>query len=263
MKIKRFIHNYFNLINNIIYKNKKGGEGGEGDEAIEGSEAIEGEGENGKGGSNMGLYILLGITSLISIYCIMTHSKSNALLDGIHYAKITRKLNKGVLIPSKYNEGYEYTLDFWLYLDNMTYKYNEEKIILYWKQNIKIMIDKVKPNLVVEIYTLRGKTEKLYYSELPLQRWLYITVIVKNKYLDILVNGKLYQTKLLVNVPMYELTSLHICPNGGYSGYINKVHFYPKAIDVKKIKETLEFGPTNATLLDIFTPTTTTKCEQK
>ena len=257
MKIEKFINRYFNLLNHILYRNKKLGGDGEADSSGETSEGTKSEGTG-----NMGLYILLGILGVISAHCIIAHYKSGALLDGIHYGKVDKKINKGVLIPSKYNESYGYTIDFWLYLDNMTYKYNEEKVILLWKQNIKIYIKKKEPTLRVEVYTLSGNSEKLDYFNIPLQRWLYITIIIKNKYLDILVNGKLYQTRLLENVPMYEITSLHICPNGGYSGYINKVQFYPKAIDVKTIKEKLKFGPTNNTLLDLFTLKKTPKCKQ-
>ena len=219
-----------------------------------------------KGGAagNMPILILLGIVSIIAVKCLMEHSKNeNKLVDRIHYGKLAKKIPKGILIPSKYNKGYEYSLDFWLYVDNMTYKYNEEKIILNWKGNIKITIKKKDPTLKIEVYTINGNSEELVFYNLPVQRWLYITVIIKNKYLDLLINGKLYQTKLMENVPQYEINSMHICPNGGFSGYINKLEYYPKSISVKQIKQKLRFGPTDSTLLDLFNPTKPVKCKPK
>ena len=216
------------------------------------------------GGGNMPLLILLGITSVIAIKCIMDHSKNeNKILDRLHYGKLMEKVPKGNLLPSKFNKGYEYSFDFWLYIDNITYKYNEEKVILNWKGNMKITIKKKEPTLKVEIYTINGNSEELLYYNLPVQRWLFITVIVKNKYLDLLINGKLYQTKLMENVPQYEISSAHICPNGGFSGYLNKLEYYPKAIGVKYIKQKFAFGPTNSTLLDLFNPTKPVKCKPK
>lgn len=219
-----------------------------------------------KGGAagNMPLLILLAITSFISIKCLMEHSKNeNKLIDRLHYGKLMEKIPKSSLIPSKFNKEYGYSIDFWLYIDNITYKYNEEKVILNWKGNIKITIKKKEPTLKIEIYTISGNSEELLYYNLPIQRWLFISIIIKNKYLDLLVNGKLYQTKLMDNVPKYEISSMHVCPNGGFSGYINKLEYYPKAIGVKQIKQKLGFGPTNSTLLDLFNPTKPLKCKPK
>lgn len=229
---------------------------------------IGGEGENEEGDDKVDtktpIYIIICIAVIALIFYLMKKAKEDyATIDRIHYGKINRKLPKKQLEPSNYNEGYEYSIDFWLYIDNMTYRYNEDKAIIIWKQNIKISIDKTDPTLKIEVYTLTGKPEILLFYNLPLQRWLHITVIIKNKYLDLLVNGKLYQTRLLKNIPMYENTNMHVCPNGGFSGYINKLHYYPYAINVNQIKQNFKYGPTNNTLLDIFNPTKTPKCSQK
>ena len=212
----------------------------------------------------MPIYIIIGILGIaLAVYLFKKSQEDYATIDRLHYGKINKKLTKKQLVPSAYNESYGYSIDFWLYIDNMTYRYNEEKPIIIWKQNLKVSIHKTASTLKVEVYTVRGSPESIVFYNLPLQRWLHITVIIKNKYLDLLVNGKLYQTRLLKNIPMYENTNMHICPNGGFSGYINKLHYYPYALNVNQIKQNFKFGPTNNTLIDIFNPTKAPKCSQK
>ena len=220
-------------------------------------------GSESSGGMGNIPLILLVITSGIAIYCLTKHNNDkNKIVDRLHYGKLAKKIPKGTILPSKYNGGYEYSFDFWLYVSDLNYKYNLEKVIFNWKDNIKVSIKKKTPSLLVEVFTINGNPELLEYNDLPIQRWLYITIVVKNRYLDILINGELYSTKLLQRIPVYEITSLNLCPNGGFSGYINKFRYSPHSIDIDTIKKTLSYGPNNSTLLDVFSPTKTPKCSK-
>ena len=67
---------------------------------------------------------------------------------------------------------------------------------------------------------------------MPLQKWIHVVILQNNRSLDLWINGKLYHSKHLRNVPL-EVTgseTLEILPNGGFSGYLSEFKYYPLPI---------------------------------
>ena len=191
--------------------------------------------------------------------------------------QLTYSSNKIPLAPI--NGGLEFTFSFWLYLSSWEYKYNQEKIILFWKgKNIKddifvidgilgkclerekkkikkyrksitgkygglkISLSETDNNLIVSYSLLNGLTETLTIKNIPLQKWINITVLLRLRNLDIFLNGSLYKTKYLKDVPLYGKHKLIVNGGGGYDGYISKLKYYNQAITFPKIKEIFHKG---------------------
>lgn len=173
------------------------------------------------------------------------------------------------------NGGIEFTFSFWIYIASWEYKYDKEKIILYWKgKNIKeqillntshplfvekcikketkhmygkygglkVYLDKKSNNLIVDYTLMDGSTESITVENIPLQKWLNIIVLLRLRNLDVFLNGALIANKFLNKVPLYGKHKLIVNSKKGFDGYISKLKYYNKAISYPEIKRIFKNG---------------------
>lgn len=173
------------------------------------------------------------------------------------------------------NKGMEFTFSLWFYLASWEYKYNTEKIILFWKgkniknnyivinnsddciaklnkcakQNtdkyggLKIYLSQEKNNLIVEYTLMNGCIESIEIPNIPIQKWINIVVLLKLRNLDVFINGKLEANRFLHNVPLYGKHKLIVNPKKGFDGFISKLVYYDQALKYPTIKEIFQKGP--------------------
>ena len=128
-------------------------------------------------------------------------------------------------------KGLGWSLSFWIYVDDWTYKYDKNKYIILWDDNIAIWLPQKKNELNIEIPIFETRcgltSERIVYSGIPLQKWLHVTIILEQRNLDLWINGKLYSSRYLKNIPKQKpINNMEICPEGGYHGYISRLRYY-------------------------------------
>ncbi|GAG05278.1 unnamed protein product, partial [marine sediment metagenome] len=88
-----------------------------------------------------------------------------------------------------------------------------------------------KTNALKVLYTtLTGKNEGITIPDIPIQKWLNITIILQLRNLDVFINGELEKSLLLSSLPSYQRGRLSVNPNGGFNGYISRLQYFNKAI---------------------------------
>ena len=174
-----------------------------------------------------------------------------------------KKIRSG-LIPGS-SQGNEYTYNFWIYVNDYTYKYNEDKCIMYkgmetdqssanpgiWllpntntlrvQIGLETGIDKCAPGLDGE--DENEAVDVCDVEDIPLQRWLNFNVSLYNSSLDIFMNGKLHKSCHLKGFPKVNKGHMHICNNGGFNGYISNVKFTNKALPLTMVEGIYKSGP--------------------
>jgi hypothetical protein len=151
---------------------------------------------------------------------------------------------------SKEYEGLGFSMSIWLYLEDYGYKYKREKVILD-KGGFRLYFAKDENELVVEIPVFgRSEPNTIKFKKFPLQKWVNVIVILENRHLDLFINGKLYFSKYLFNLPLIiEKKDLILNPDGGFRGKISKLYHWSYPIGKSMILYTFNSGPVRVNIL--------------
>jgi len=145
--------------------------------------------------------------------------------------EIFKNNNNIVFKGNTFNKGSGWSISFWIYINDWNYRYKNFKNIVVWKDNCYIGLTEKINNLIIEVpvynISLDNKIEKINFGSIPLQKWINIVTILDGRNLDLHINGKLYKSKYLSNVPKQSTNSdLQICSDGGFDGYICRFMLY-------------------------------------
>ena len=216
------------------------------------------------------LIILFSIIFIVLCIIIIRYIIRN---DVVLISKVTegccqQVFSTGSLPIAPINGGLEYTFSIWIYISGWEHRYDDEKVILYWKgRNIrdevvvkergddvrrkgisgkygglKMILAPKDNDLIVSQSLLSGETEEVVIKNIPLQKWLNVIVMMRLRNLDVFLNGSLYSNKFLKGVPLYNAHKLVIDGEGGFDGLINKLVYYNRALTYPEIKSIWNTG---------------------
>ena len=155
-----------------------------------------------------------------------------------------------------------YAYSIWFYVDDWTYKYGTEKVILSridkdGKTSPKISLGAFQNNLEVAVNTYPdGSTAKSVGSggmvaqvfncnvnNVPIQSWVNVIVSVNGRTLDIYLDGKLVKTCVMPGVAKPSTNSpVVITPSGGFSGYTSNIQYFPNPMNPQEAWNTYKNG---------------------
>ena len=176
-------------------------------------------------------------------------------------------------LPSQSGISTNFTFSIWLYVNNWNYKNGEykpifgrfhggnvtDKVLTNYFDGIDtcmmrtsidndcsfnpspvVTFDKVQNNILIYIpcsYGDNGFTNpfKCEVRNIPIQKWVNLSMSVYNKTLDVYINGKLHKTSVMDSIPIMSGGDIHITPGGGFDGYTSKFQFYPEALNPQEI----------------------------
>lgn len=195
--------------------------------------------------------VIIGILYLIDY---IGEKYFNRRLIGI----LPSKLNDATK-PEKftnYREGLEnpekgtgnYGIQWWMFIKDWNYGYGKEKTILQIKDgtnvNPKISLHptdnvlkvtmsifpnsekEAVPNEPLPAKSADASVNDVYTCEIqniPLQKWIAVSVTVFGRNLDIYMDGKLVKSCLLPGVPKPITGAIELSPDGGFSGFTCEV----------------------------------------
>jgi len=145
-----------------------------------------------------------------------------------------------------------YTYGIWIYVNS--WDAGIEKTIFKRTDNIRLYFEPTAPVLKCDITMSDGTTTTPLPTttieitdNFPIQKWVHIVTSVDNQYLDAYLDGKLVKTSLLGGSPkIYGDKDIHICPGGGYDGYIAKVRYYSRTLNPREVYELYKEGPSKS-----------------
>ena len=191
----------------------------------------------------IGLVIVL-IILIIVIYRKIVPVNYKIIHEPVHDAKIDKKINSNKMILSTPYKGLGFSTSLWIYIKDWNYKFGKRKYVLK-KGGLNIYFGKRDNTVNLSINTYNNtKPNKIVFHNLPIQKWIHICIILNNRNLDLWLNGKLYGSKLLPNLPkLYEEKDLFLCYDGGFSGYISRIYHYLYPINQNDVKQIYKWGP--------------------
>lgn len=84
-------------------------------------------------------------------------------------------------------------------------------------------------------------------SNIPIQRWVSLSISVYGRTLDVYLNGKLVKTCVMPGIAKINNTAdLFLTPNGGFEGWTSKFAFYPMPMNPQDAWDIYAKGPTGA-----------------
>ena len=97
-----------------------------------------------------------------------------------------------------------------------------------------------------------NKTTVCDVNNIPMQRWVQITVVLWNQTMDVYINGKLTRSCILPGMPLHgpdALAKVYIGggPNDNFNGHIYRVRYFNHAITAKDVMELYKKGPVPVT----------------
>lgn len=174
------------------------------------------------------LYILLIIIVIFSIsrIYIKLHKNIKYIIRYPKSGKTRVILSKNNLLKFKKNYGINWSINFWIYIDDWQYKYGYKKYIIK-SGYCNIWLDNKNNNLMIQIPTYNNKNgETLIYKKIKIQKWLNICIILENRNLDLWINSKLYHSRYLTNIPKINNNNFIVTPDGGFSGFISRLKYF-------------------------------------
>jgi len=193
----------------------------------------------------MNVYIILVSIIIIAFFVILfiyykRLYKNAYLIINQPYNSVNAKGLNNNMVTTVCNKGISWTYNFWLYIDSWTYKFGEKKYILH-SENISIWLDRKLPDLHIDIKVFNKPIQSIIYKDIPVQKWLNYSLNLDNRNLDLFINGYLYKSIFLANVPKQKSITTNITI-GGVSGYISQFKYFSYNIDRSRVKLEYYFG---------------------
>jgi hypothetical protein len=96
-------------------------------------------------------------------------------------------------------------------------------------------------------------SEFITISDIPKDKWVNSTLIVKNRTVNVYINGKLNKSKDLNNIPSQNNYDTYIGDDEGFTGFISNLRYINRAISYEEVRSINASGP-NLTSVDTVTP---------
>jgi hypothetical protein len=150
----------------------------------------------------------------------------------------------------------------WFYINNWNYRYGEPKVI-FGRMGLPsangqgsvegvngldpcpaVVLGAVENNISISLGCYPGINQQpttpggntvvhtCSVSNVPIQKWVNLTLSVYGRSLDVYIDGKLVRTSLLPGVASINTNSnIYVTPNGGFDGWTSKIQYFPNSVN--------------------------------
>jgi hypothetical protein len=160
--------------------------------------------------------------------------------------------------------GIEFTWSIWVFINNDkihdTYRHifskgNPEqysktmKGVMYPNNGPGLYIAPESNKLLLIMNSFEVIDENIDIENVPLNKWVNIIIRVKNKNLDVFVNGIIAKSKILNTPPKQNYDNVYLHLNNGFNGYSSNLWYWNYAIGTGTVNSLVQAGP-NTNLVD-------------
>lgn len=186
-------------------------------------------------------YVLTGISLLLVVIFLYYYFSKKTFLTSVSDATVSQMISPNDIPNPDDANSSNFTYAIWFYINNWNYKYGEPKIIFTRMNNDNmpcpsVSLDSMTNDLSVNmaVYPNESSSSSVVHnckiSNVPLQKWVCLTLSMYGRTMDVYLDGKLVRTcplpgvaKACNNVP------IAITPGGGFSGYTGAFQYYNNA----------------------------------
>lgn len=190
--------------------------------------------------------LLIIVLFLVVVYILSWMFNGTKTLSSFASAK-TELIIPSTSVPQGTSVNYAYSI--WIYIDDWSYRYGEEKII-FLRGTIgtsfmpSLSLAPTDNTLDVNISTDDSTPFEYSVPNIPLQKWTNLIVSLNNKSVDTYINGKLVKTVVLTSLPsMDPNASIYLTPNNGFSGYTSRFNYWNDTINPQEAWNIYKNGP--------------------
>tara|TARA_Y100000589_G_C27156193_1_gene630958 strand:- start:1107 stop:1955 length:849 start_codon:yes stop_codon:yes gene_type:complete len=151
------------------------------------------------------------------------------------------------------NEGLEFSYSTWLFIDDWNYKYGEWKHVFHkgndnsWPNRAPGVWLHPRQNKVrVYMNTFSNPGEHVDIDGIFINKWWHLCVTVRERYLDIYINGHLKKRHILSSLPKQNFGDLYVNAFGGFSGYVGDMKYFDYAIPYSTLRGIIDKGPSRS-----------------
>ena len=207
--------------------------------------------------------MLKALVLLFIVYLIVNwYFKKTKKLISMSSGTIAHSISADDL-PENTQAG-NYTYSMWFYIHDWNKKYGQPKTILQrgddGDESLKVSLGETENNITVKIKhfgvdeTPSQPPHETTVQNIPLQKWVNLTISTFGKSLDIYLNGKLYKTDVLPNLPKPDIegTPVLITPDGGFSGWTTNFLYTPSPTNPQQAYNIYKKGYGGSMLGNLF-----------
>tara|TARA_B100000925_G_scaffold138995_1_gene104167 strand:+ start:1296 stop:2099 length:804 start_codon:yes stop_codon:yes gene_type:complete len=243
-------------------------------------------------GDSISSKILKVIIAMMVIYIVINLSKTlnkkfkNYKSSSPWILKGTKVGNKRMIVlqdPSKENAltlgrsenekaGLEFTYSFWMHINDLNYKHGQWKHIMHkgndssWpNRSPGVWLHPKKNAMRVYMNTFKHIAEYTDIEDLPVNKWFHVVIAVRQRNLDVFINGNLVKRHNLEGIPKQNYGDLFINAWRGFGGFMSNIRYYDYYISYSEMDTALSIEPAVSGCVDsndvppYFTPNWWTK----
>ena len=212
--------------------------------------------------------IILTVIVILVIFLIINAltSKSNTL-SSMEDGNVSKIIPASELSSSTNNTS-NFTYSLWFYVEDWTYRYGQEKVILTRidtnkKPSPQIALGAFQNNLNISLQTYPdgsnkntssvSQTHNCNIKNVPIQSWVNALISVNGRTLDVYIDGKLVRTCVMPGVARIAANApVIITPGGGFSGYTAEIKYWPNATNPQEAWNIYRSGYGGSILGNLF-----------
>ena len=190
----------------------------------------------------------------------------------------TSLATNGTSVPST-----NFAYSVWFYINNWNYRYGEPKVIFGRMSSVSsqgqgsvsgingldpcpsVVLGALENNISISLGcypgvdqqpTTTGGTTVVHtcsITNVPIQKWVNLTMSVYGRSMDVYIDGKLVKTCLLPGIAnVNNSANIYVTPLGGFDGWTSKLQYYPNALNPQDAWNIYSKGYTTASLSSLF-----------
>ena len=178
--------------------------------------------------------ILLGIVIIFLLYLLISFYRSSETV-------LTETANLSQTIPIEITNSpgsSSYAYGIWIFVGN--WDSNKPKTIFKRANNLTVSLDNTSPKLRAT-FTMSDDSEKdvIITDNMPLQKWVYITISVDGQYVDGYIDGKLVKSSRVISdelIPKVPTSTATMQLGGdGFDASIARFKHWAHAVDPQTV----------------------------
>ena len=150
----------------------------------------------------------------------------------------------------------------WFYVNDWNYRYGEPKVVFGRMGSLSdasggsisgvsgldpcpsVVLGAIENNLIVSLGCYPGVNEQpttpggktvihnCMVSNIPIQKWVNLTLSVYGRTMDLYIDGKLVRTCLLPGIAnINNNADIYVTPKGGFNGWTSNLQYYPNSLN--------------------------------
>jgi len=146
--------------------------------------------------------------------------------------------------------GIEFSYSFWILVNDFTFKDKNMKHVFH-KGDSKaevsytpaVWIHPDKNTIRINMNTIDSKDNIIDIDNMPVNKWVHLSLVVKQKVVTIYVNGNIKKSKRLESIPRQNFGNVWINLFGGFDGYLSKLKYTRRALSYSEVENMVSDGP--------------------